>query len=650
MSKIEKRKTKNSYEQRRRRMISIVCIILAGLFLLWTVAGTMLFSFGEEREETNRSSAVKAQSAGSSTELRGIWVSTVGNLDYPTKPSVSPEALKAEADIVIRDCYDMGMNAIFLQVRPAADAFYPSAYYPWSRYLTGTQGTAPEDGFDPLAYWVERAHERGIELHAWINPYRITTSSSDWDRLSSNNPAKGAWNDYVVKFNGNYYFDPGQPAVRDLITAGVKEIVENYDVDGIHFDDYFYPDETSGNSFNDAGTYAAYGNGMSRADWRRDNINQQIRQVNDTVHAVDPHCVFGVSPMGIWANSWTSSLGSNTRGGESYSQRFADTYTWVKNQWIDYIAPQIYWKIGFSKADYKVLAEWWSQVVQGTNVSLYIGMADCWAIDGTWGSSGTADLIKQLKLNDTLPEISGEIHFRYKSAAGSTELFNLYKNIYASNRVPALTDPAGEESTEGLYDIAGHWAEPFILSLVRDGVITGMGDGTFRPEASVTRAQFVKMMALISGDTDFDGLPVTVFEDVDPGAWFAEPIKWAAAKGIVFGRSITEFAPDETITREEMAVMIYRYYIASSADTVDSQEQERSPSSGLFCDEDEISGWAVDAVRAVTGFGIMNGVSEDNDIYFYPSRNTTRAEAAKVICGLAGMTGSGINVEEETQE
>lgn len=703
MAKNEKNNGKNAYEQRRKWMISIVCIILAALFLLWTVAGTMLFTFGEETAAVDETSG-SLQTERTPSRMRGIWVATAANLDYPTRPSASPEALKAEADIVIRDCYDMGMNAIFLQVRPAADAFYPSAYFPWSRYLTGTQGQAPDDDFDPLAYWVEKAHERGIELHAWINPFRITSSSSDWNRLSWNNPAKGAWNDYVIRFNGNYYFDPGQPAVRDLITAGAAEIVENYDVDGIHFDDYFYPELNSGASFNDAASYAAYGSGMSLADWRRDNINQLIRQVNDAVHAADPHCVFGVSPMGVWANSWTSSLGSATRGGESYSSRFADSYTWVKNHWLDYIAPQIYWNIGFDAADYQILANWWSQVVQGTGVELYIGMADYKAVDRSWGWSGPSEIARQLNLNASLPDVSGEIHFRYKSAAGNAEMFDLYKELYAANRVPALTDPAGAEASAGLYDISGHWAESVIVSLVQKGVITGMGDGTFRPESSVTRAQFVKMLALVSGFTDFESLPDTAFEDLNPLAWYIGPIKWAASKGIVSGRSLTEFAPDERITRQEMAVMLHNYCTAYLAPVPGKTESEKtdilpasvkkteeemntvpvsdesssgeaeampvpgetdsgvtdlSPVSGeqgvepaealKFQDQSDVAAWAAEAVQAVTDLAIMNGVQEESGVYFCPSRNTTRAEAAKVIFELSALSGRDGNSEEATQ-
>lgn len=661
MAKIEKRKERNQYEQRRKRIISIVCIVLAAMFLLWTVAGTMLFTFGQETEGVASQGTTQTEEKIPS-RMRGIWVCTVGNLDYPTRPSTSPEALKAEADVVIRDCYDMGMNTIFLQVRPAADAFYRSNYYPWSRYLTGTQGVAPDDGFDPLAYWVEKAHERGIELHAWINPYRITTSSSDWNRMSEDNPAKGAWNDYVIRYNGNYYFDPGQPAVRDLITAAATEIVENYKVDGIHFDDYFYPDPSSGAAFNDAGSYAAYGNGMSLADWRRENVNQLIKQVNHSVHAANPNCVFGVSPMGVWANKSTSSLGTPTRAAESYSQLYADTYTWVKNNWLDYIAPQIYWKIGYSAADYQTIANWWNQVVQGTDVRLYIGMADYRAIEGGSGWSGPSELVRQLQLNDSLPYVSGEIHFRYKSVAGSTELFNLYKERYAANRVPALTNPVSAGSDTGLYDIVDHWAETYILSLVRKGVITGMGDGTFRPNAPVTRAQFVKMLALNSSFTDFDQLPDTQFKDVDPRAWFNGPIKWAVAKGIVSGRSSTEFAPDENITREEMAVVLRNYCLAfsdiapeelktSETDAiVDSEETGTLETTAKFQDESDVAGWAVNSVQMIRDIGIMKGIQEEKGIYFYPSRNTTRAEAAKVIFELSALDRDSQSNDSQTEE
>lgn len=626
---------RTAYEVRRRRMISIIAVILAILFLGWTIAGSVL-TFADERSVSGAD--VKTQSIqADGTEMRGIWVSTVGSLDYPSRQTADADSLKAQADAVINDCYDMGMNAIFLQVRPAADAFYKSSYYPWSRYLTGTQGQAPDDGFDPLAYWVEKAHEKGIELHAWINPYRITTSSGDWARLSDNNPAKGAYNDYVVKYNGNYYFDPGEPAVRKLITDAAVEIVDNYDVDGIHFDDYFYP----GSSFDDAKSYAAYGNGMDKAEWRRNNVNTLVREVNAAVHKADPHCVFGISPMGIWANSSTSSLGSDTNGGESYTDRYADSYTWVKNGWVDYIAPQIYWNIGYRIADYEKLAKWWSNVVEGTDVKLYIGMADyrANASSGVW--AGTDELVRQLQLNASLPDVAGEIHFRYKSVAGSTALFQLYKNAYATNRVPAGTDPEETDNPvipddpSGLNDISGHWAESYIRALVSEGIVSGMGDGTFKPDRSVTRAEFVRMLASAAGVKDFSSYVDAGFSDVKSGDWYAGCVNWAVSEGIAKGTDISTFSPENSITRAEMALMICNY-----ADKLGRQLENTSDDID-FADSSSIPSWAQSAVsRAVRG-GILSGVAVTDDNgneqrCFYPGNNATRAEAARVICALIG--------------
>lgn len=615
---------KNDYQKRRKRMISIVCLILAAIFLLWTVAGTAMFTFAAEKN------SVQTRSLDEESEMRGVWVCTVGNIDYPRSPTTSATSLMAQADEILDNCYDMGMNTIFLQVRPASDAFYPSEFYPWSRYLTGVQGQAPSDGFDPLAYWVQGAHDRGLELHAWINPYRITTSGSDWDKLSYNNPAKGAYNDYVVKYDGNYYFDPGSPEVRNLITWSVEEIVRNYDVDGIHFDDYFYP----GSTFDDSATYRAYGNGQNKTEWRRENVNMLIRQITKSVHSIDHYCVFGVSPMGIWANKSSSNpLGSATRGAESYNDRYADCYAWVKNNWIDYIMPQIYWNIGYSIADYDILANWWNNVVAGTHVKLYIGMADYRVGTSSW-KNGVDGLLDELVLNDSLPNVDGEVHFSYHYIAENSSLVATYKRIYVPFRMPANTDPYGAYHQSGLYDVGDHWAEEYITTLVNAGVINGMGDGTFQPNAQVTRAQFVKMLATAVGAGNFGSLPALTFEDVPEGSWFTDYIKWACNLGVVSGRSSKQFSPDDQITREEMAKMLSNY-----CNTLSKLEEEDLVSLN-FPDKNDISSWALDAVIDVVSRGLMNGSGEDDGrIYFYPSHTATRAEAAKVICVLRDMIG-----------
>ena len=369
-------------------------------------------------------------------DFRAVWVSTIYNLDYPSSATTDPAKLKAEANEILDNCVELGMTAVILQVRPSGDALYDSDIFPWSKYLTGSQGTAPSGNFDPLEYWVAEAHKRGLELHAWINPYRVTRSgASDYNSLSADNPAL-LHPEWVVKHSdGNYYLDPGIPEVRQLVVNGAAEIVQNYDVDGIHLDDYFYP----GTNFDDADTYAKYGAGFSNIDdWRRNNVNLLIQELDSTLHKLDPDISFGVSPFGIWANSSSMTGGSNTNGNQTYFSHYADTRKWVKEGWLDYICPQIYWEIGHSLADYKTLAYWWADVVKGTDVELYIGMADYKAGNSSASSPwyGIKAIEDQLALNAQIPEITGEVHFRYKFLYSVSGLEDLYKKTYASSSEP----------------------------------------------------------------------------------------------------------------------------------------------------------------------------------------------------------------------
>ncbi len=399
-------------------------------------------------------SSIVSAKAEENEKLRGVWVSTVFNLDYPKNKTSDPESLKKEADSILDDCEDLGINAVFFQVRPASDALYKSKIYPWSMWLTGTQGTAPDDDFDPLEYWVSEAHKRGIELHAWINPYRVTKSSGKgedvWAALDESNPAKKN-PEYTVKYtDGNYYFDPAIPEVRELVVDGALEIVNNYDVDGIHIDDYFYP----GTDFSDDKSFEKYNNGFTnKDDWRRNNVNLLIKDMNEQIHKADPDVDFGVSPSGIWANKSNNPLGSNTNGHESYYSLFADTRTWAAEGWIDYIAPQIYWNIGFAAADYEVLSDWWADVVKDSDTKLYIGMAD-YRTDGADSSSAWykgKEIEKQLDMNAANDNVDGEIHFRYTYIKNIPELKSIIKKKYTGESdntvVPTVpvTVPASNE-------------------------------------------------------------------------------------------------------------------------------------------------------------------------------------------------------------
>ncbi|MBQ9519525.1 MAG: family 10 glycosylhydrolase [Firmicutes bacterium] len=350
--------------------------------------------------------------AAAAEVMKGVWVSTVANLDYPQNGTVNSAQLMKEADEILDNCKSMGFNAIFFQVRPASDAFYKSDIFPYSQWLTGSQGTAPENGFDPLSYWVDGAHKRGMELHAWINPYRITTNGISLDALAFNNPARINKNYTIHYTNGNYYYNPAMPEVRQLVIDGVMEIVNNYDVDGIHFDDYFYP----GSDIEDDADYAKYNTAFdNKADWRRNNCDLLVKGIHDSL--AGKNVAFGISPSGIWANKSNNPLGSDTGGFESYSAIFADTRKWALNGWIDYIAPQVYWQIGHSVADYETVTRWWANTLASSGTKLYIGIGeyrcDDADSDSVWYNG--AEISRQLAMNKTISKVGGEIHFRYGS-------------------------------------------------------------------------------------------------------------------------------------------------------------------------------------------------------------------------------------------
>ncbi|MCL1845972.1 MAG: family 10 glycosylhydrolase [Defluviitaleaceae bacterium] len=367
-----------------------------------------------------------------SVEMRGLWVTTAYNLDWPTRQGLSNAELRAETDAILDRAAAQGINAIFLQVRPTADAFYNSDIFPWSRLLTGEQGVAPVDGFDPLGYWIQQAHARGIEVHAWLNPYRVTFPNqhiTDPNDLYVNHPAR--LNPHLVIAHGtSLFFDPGNPAARQLILDGVAELLRNYNLDGIHLDDYFYP----GRDFPDAATFARYApEGMDLHDWRRENVNALIRGLQTTVRETRPRARFGISPTAIWKNDSTDPLGSATRGQESYHALYADTRRWVTEGWVDYIAPQIYWFAGFEIACYEVVLSWWEDVVRGTDVDLYIGHAVYREYEGRANWSG--EIVRQLERNSRSDVVRGSIFFRARHMNSSV---GEAVGVFYAGHIPAM--------------------------------------------------------------------------------------------------------------------------------------------------------------------------------------------------------------------
>ena len=394
--------------------------------------------------------------------MRGVWVSSVANIDYPSQQGLSADQLKSEADTILNNIAAMGLNTVFLQVRPSADALYQSALFPWSRYVSGTTGQAPDGDFDVLAYWVEGAHSRSLQLHAWLNPYRITRDGKEeLDALPETSPAK-QHPEWVVEYEGNYYFNPGLPAVQQLVVDGAAEIVRNYDVDGIHLDDYFYP----GTDFNDAAAYARYGEDFDDiGDWRRDNVNTLIASLDETVHAINPELSFGVSPAGIWDNKADNPKGSDTNGRSSYREIYCDSVEWVKRGTVDYICPQLYWSIGYEIADFEVLVDWWQDIVSTSDVALYIGIGAYRAAEAEPGDVwyGTAELERQLDMLDNSIDIQGEVFFSYASLMEAQGCSDFLTAHYAEkdDGIPPddITEDTGKQAT--LLD----YVSRFIISL-----------------------------------------------------------------------------------------------------------------------------------------------------------------------------------------
>ncbi|MGW2838765.1 glycoside hydrolase family 10 protein [Streptomyces sp. NPDC001493] len=349
------------------------------------------------------------------TGLRGMWIATVANVDWPSATGLTAATQRSELVAHLDRAVRFGLNAVILQVRPSADALWPSPHEPWSQYLTGVQGKDP--GWDPLGTAVTEAHDRGLELHAWFNPYRVS-NQTDPKKLVATHPAR-VHPDWVVPYGGKLYYDPGLPEVRAFVQDAMLDAVSRYDIDAVHWDDYFYPYPVSGQTFDDAGTYAEHGAGFSsKAAWRRDNIDRLVKETADRIKAIKPHVRFGISPFGVWRNKTTDPLGSPTAAGvQTYDDLYADTRKWIKQGWIDYICPQLYWSIGQSGADYAQLVPWWAEVVEGTDVDLYIGEALYKAGDPAQNSAwqNSAELSRHLTLAEDYPAVGGHAFFSANS-------------------------------------------------------------------------------------------------------------------------------------------------------------------------------------------------------------------------------------------
>lgn len=375
---------------------------------------------------------------GNSKEFRGVWISTVYRTDYPSVQN-DIEAQKAEFSEKLDKLQAVGINAVVVQIRPEGDAFYKSELNPWGSALTGVQGQDP--GYDPMEFMIEETHSRGMEFHAWMNPYRITKSGTDLNVLSDNNMAKKnpSW---VITYNNALYYNPELPEVKEYIKNTVGEVVKNYNVDAIHFDDYFYP----------ANYPLSEGEGIdgNEANTRREHINDMIRIVSQEIKSINPEVEFGISPMGIWKNSTSDSEGSATNGTEGYYSVYGDAKTWIEENLVDYIVPQIYWETGNVYADYETLVKWWSDLTKDTDVTLYIGQ-------GIYKDIVSEEITKQLTINENY-DVDGSIFFSGRDIFENRFDVATSINMYYSNS--EINPIENEITTPEIIDVEPEIIEP----------------------------------------------------------------------------------------------------------------------------------------------------------------------------------------------
>jgi uncharacterized lipoprotein YddW (UPF0748 family) len=366
-------------------------------------------------------------------EFRGVWIATVDNIDWPIRGDINPASQRAEFIRQLDLHKKNGMNAVIVQVRPAADAFYPSTYEPWSAWLTGKQGRAPSPYYDPLKFMIEEAHKRGMEFHAWLNPYRanfnVRTASIADNHVTKIHPG------WFVTYGTTKYFDPSNKEAQDFVVEVVKDIVSRYDIDAIHMDDYFYPYRLPGKEFPDAAAYIKSGSKLSKDDWRRSNVDSIILKLSTSIKETKPYCKFGVSPFCVWRNKDRDPEGSDTDAGmTNYDDLYADILLWLENGWVDYVAPQLYLEIGHNRVAYETMVDWWSKHAYGRHI--YIGHGIYRAFEKSPGWKRKNELPNQIKLLREYPEIQGSVFYNSRSFDRNPNGWNdsLRNNYY---RLPA---------------------------------------------------------------------------------------------------------------------------------------------------------------------------------------------------------------------
>jgi uncharacterized lipoprotein YddW (UPF0748 family) len=370
-------------------------------------------------------------------EFRGVWIATVDNIDWPARDARNSAIQKADFIRILDMHQRNGMNAVIVQVRPAADAFYPSSYEPWSQWLAGTQGLPPSPYYDPLQFMIEEAHKRGMEFHAWLNPYRanfnIGTASIAPNHVTRIHP------EWFLTYGDKKYFDPANKDAQQFVVNVVRDIVKRYDVDAIHMDDYFYPYRIAGREFPDAASYLKSGSKLNKDDWRRSNVDTIIRKLSRAIKEEKKMVRFGISPFSVWRNKDKDPRGSDSKSSQTnYDDLYADILLWLEKGWIDYVAPQLYLEIGHDKIAYEKMLAWWSRNSHGRHI--YIGHGIYRVNEKAPAWKNPAELPNQLKLLRRYPNVQGSIYFSSKSFDNNPNGWNdsLKNNYY---RYPALLPP-----------------------------------------------------------------------------------------------------------------------------------------------------------------------------------------------------------------
>lgn len=407
-----------------------------GIVILMILA---LFSCRSRKDfiERQASKSYKAEYIPKKHEMRAAWLPTVFRSEYA---QMTPEQMKADFVRKLDQLQSIGFNTIIFQIRPESDAWYRSDLEPWSRFLTGVQGRAPQPEWDPMAFLIEECHKRCMEFHAWINPYRAATGANN--QLSYLHPyhRHPTW---FLKYNNQLLYNPGLEECREYICLVVGDIVRRYDIDAIHMDDYFYPYPVAGVPFPDAETFRRHPRGFSDInEWRRDNVNKLIEEIKATIDAHKPHVRFGISPFGIYRNQKNWSKGSRTNGLQNYDELFADVLLWDKMGWVDYIMPQLYWEMGHKAADYTELAYWWQKHL--TKAHYYIGQS----------------VERTMKVNELHPKLVIAHDTSHGVAMWpADEIFKDFKDIVRQLRDVYWSHPALTPSYEGI-SLGAHRPEP----------------------------------------------------------------------------------------------------------------------------------------------------------------------------------------------